>query len=245
MEVKGCNKFSDTLNGITGIQMKYICAALFLVLGIVPAGVFAGGKKDSPVPPPVVRQTLPPRPARPAPPPPPEFPVRPVTRDLLELIGKSAYELGDLQYFISSSITLERSKGMQYDIEIKDGEGRIQEINVRERIIIPKDTGGVLIPESSPVSGSPRILKICFDDMDEHTLSFRENPADRRFYLVFKEDHRYGEFTEYGNETCKVSFNEIPYIYVRLDETIDDQPRIRELTGRFVQPREVNPETIF
>lgn len=214
--------------------MKYICAVLFLVLGIFPAGVFAGGKKDFPPPsPPVVRQALPPREAQPAPPPPPEFPVRPVTRDLLELIGKSAYELGDLQYFISSAITIERNKGMQYDIEIIDGEGRIQEINTREKIIIPKDTGGVLIPESS---GIPRTLKICFDDVDEHTLTFRENPADRRFYLVFTEDRRYGEFIEYGNETFKVNFNgEIPYIYVRMNETIDDQPKIRELTGRFVQ----------
>jgi hypothetical protein len=230
--------------------MKYTCIVIFLTLGLFPAGIFAEGKQDSSpppsLPPPVVRQTLPPREARPAPLPPPEFPVRPVTRDLLELICKSAYELRDLQYFISATITVERSKGMQYDIEIKDGEGRIQEINGRERIIIPKDTGGVLIPESSAGSGSPRTLKICFDDMDEHTLTFRENPADRRFYLVFREDRRYGEFTEYGNETCKVTFNgEIPYIYVRLDEIIDPQPRIRELSGRFVQPREIPLEAVF
>jgi hypothetical protein len=221
--------------------MKYTCAALFLVLGIFPAGVFARGKKDSPPPqpspPPVVRQTLPPREARPAPPPPQEFPILPVTRDLLEIIGKSAYELGDLQYFISSAVTLERSKGMQYDIELTDGEGRLEEINARERIIIPQHTGGVLMSESS---AGPRTLKICFDDLDEHTLTFRENPSDRRFYLVFREDRLYGEFTEYGKETYKVSFSgEIPYVYVRLDERLYDQPRTRELTGRFVRPREL------
>jgi hypothetical protein len=231
--------------------MNYKSVAIFLALGIFPAGIFAGGNKDSSSPPPppppqVTRQTLPPREARPVPPPPPEIPVRPVTRDILELIGKSAYELGDLQYFISSAITLERSKGMQYDIEIIDGEGRIQEINAREQIIIPKDTGGVLIPEPSTVPGSPRSLKICFDDMEEHTLTFRENPADRRFYLVFWEDRRYGEFTEYGNEPHRVYFSgEIPYVYIRLDEKIDDQPKTRELTGRFVQSREIPPESAF
>ncbi|GHV25116.1 hypothetical protein AGMMS4952_02080 [Spirochaetia bacterium] len=167
----------------------------------------------------------------------------------MELIGKSAYELGDLQYFISSAITLERSKGMQYDIELTNGEGLIQEINAREQIIIPKHTGGVLIPESSTggasASGAPRVLKICFDDVDEHTLTFRENPSDKRFYLAFREDRNYGEFTEYGDETCRVNFNgEIPYIYVRLEEVIDDRPRIRELSGRFVSPR-IFPEDIF
>jgi hypothetical protein len=228
--------------------MNHTCAAICLALVFFPAGIFAGGKKEyapPPSPPPAARQMLPPREARPAPLPPPEFPIRPVTRDLLELIGKSAYELGDLQYFISSTITLERSKGMQYDIEIKDGEGLIQDINARDHIIIPKHTGGVLLPESSAgpaTPGGPRTLKICFDDMDEHTLTFRENPSDKRFYLTFREDRYYGEFTEYGDETCKVNFNgEIPYIYVRLDEVIDDRPRIRELSGRFVRPR-IPPE---
>jgi hypothetical protein len=235
--------------------MNYKRAAIFLVLGIFLAGIFTGCKSQSsplpppppPPPPPEVRQTLAPRDARPAPVPPPEVPIRPVTRDILEIIGKSAYELGDLQYFISSSITIEGGKGMQYDVEIWDGEGLIQEINAGERLIIPKDTGGVLIPEAGlSVPGSPRTLKICFDDVDEHTLTFRENPADRRFYLVFWEDRRYGEFTEYKNEPYRVYFNgEIPYIYVRLDEKIDAQPRTRELTGRFVPSREINPETIF
>ncbi|GHV73943.1 hypothetical protein AGMMS49940_12450 [Spirochaetia bacterium] len=219
--------------------MKYTCAAIFLALGIFLTGIFTGCASPPPPPPsPTARQTLPPREALPAPPPPPEFPIRPVTRDLLDLIGKSAYKLGDLQYFISSAITVERSKGMQYDIELKDGEGRIQEINTVEKIIIPKNTGGVLIQGPSTGSSALRLLKICFDDMEEHTLTFRENPSDKRFYLVFREDRNYGEFIEYGNEICKVDFNgEIPYLYVRLEEIIDTQPRTRELAGRFVQSR--------
>jgi hypothetical protein len=249
MEVKGCNKFSDTLNGIIEIQMKYTCIVIFLTLGIFPAGIFAGGKKDPPPPPPEVRQTLPSRPARPVPPPPPEIPVRPVTQDLLELIGKSDYKLEEIQYFISSTITVERPKKMKYDIALRDGEVSLQETNIGEKIKIPEYTGGVLIPESSartPAPGSPRRLKICFDDREERTLTFRENPSDRRFYLEFMEDRYYGEFTKYGDETCKVNFTgEIPYIYIRLDEKIDLQPRIRELTGRFVPSREINPETIF
>jgi hypothetical protein len=229
--------------------MMYKRAAIFLALGILPSGIFAGGKKDpppSPPPPsrpPVERQASTIREATPAPEPPKETPTRPVTRDILELIGKSAYEMGDLQYFISSAITLERGKGMQIDIEIKNGEGLIQEINAHETIIIPKDTGGVLISESSAASGIPRTLTICFDDEDERALTFRENPADNRFYLVFREDRQSGEFTEYGDESFKVNFSgAIPYLYVRLDAISDNRPRTRELRGRFVRPRETPPE---
>ncbi|MDR2078242.1 MAG: hypothetical protein LBP74_00790 [Treponema sp.] len=163
----------------------------------------------------------------------------------MELISKSAYETRDLQYFISSGITLEHGKGMQINIEIfQSGEGIIEEINAQEKIIIPKDTGGILIPEAGPaVPGGPRTLKICFDDTDDHTLTFRENPSDSRYYLAFSEDRQYGEFTEYGSETYRVKFNgEIPHLYVRLDERTDDQPRTRELPGRYVGPREIPPE---
>jgi hypothetical protein len=163
----------------------------------------------------------------------------------LELINKSAYETRDLQYFISSAITLEHGKGMQINIEIfQGGEGMIEEINAQEKIIIPRDTGGILIPDAGPaIPGGPRTLKICFDDADDHTLTFRENPSDGRYYLVFSEDRQYGEFTEYGSETYRVKFDgEIPYLYVRLDERTDDQPRTRELRGRYVAPREISDE---
>jgi hypothetical protein len=128
---------------------------------------------------------------------------------------------------------------MQIDIEIyQGGQGVIQEINAQEKIIIPRDTRGVLIPEpDSAVPGGPRTLKICFDDVDEHTLNFRENLSDHRYYLVFREDRQYGEFTEYGGESYRVTFDgEIPYLYVRLDERTDDQPRTRQVQGRYVSP---------
>jgi hypothetical protein len=155
------------------------------------------------------------------------------------LIEKSSYETRDLQYFISSTLTLEHGKGMQIDIELdQSGQGIIQEINAQEKIIIPKDTGGVLIPEPGPaIPGGPRTLKICFDDVDDHTLTFRENPSDHRYYLVFREDRQYGEFTEYGSESYRVTFDgEIPSLYVKLDERTDDQPRTKQLQGRYLSP---------
>jgi hypothetical protein len=126
---------------------------------------------------------------------------------------------------------------MQIDIELyQGGQGVIQEINAQETIIIPKDTGGVLIPDPGPaVPGGPRTLKICFEDRDDHTLTFRENPSDHRYYLVFREDRQYGEFTDYGGESYRVTFDgEIPCLYVKLDERTDDQPRTRQLQGRYV-----------
>jgi hypothetical protein len=228
--------------------MTYKRAAIFLALGIFLAGVFTGCSTapppEPPPPPPPKKEAPPVREARPAPPPLPEIPARPVTRDILELIDKSAYETKDLQYFISSGITLEHGKGMQINIEIfQGGEGMIEEINAQEKIIIPKDTGGILIPDTGPaVPGGPRTLKICFDDVDEHTLTFKENPSDNCYYLVFSEDRQYGEFTQYGSETYKVKFNGgIPYLYIRLDERTDDQPRTKELRGRYVASR-VPPE---
>jgi hypothetical protein len=165
------------------------------------------------------------------------MPLRPLNRGILELIEKSSYETRDLQYFISSTVTLERGKGMQIDIELyQGGQGVIQEINAQETIIIPKDTGGVLIPDPGPaVPDGPRTLKICFDDRDDLTLTFRENPSDRRYYLVFREDRQYGEFTDYGGQSYRVTFDgEIPYLYVKLDERTDDRPRTRQLQGRYV-----------
>jgi hypothetical protein len=233
---------SDNLIRIMGIevrsQMMYKKAAVVVSVGIFFAGVLAGCKSEPPPPPP-------PKPAparREAPiarPAPPVIPARPLTRGILELIEKSSYETRDLQYFISSTLTLEHGKGMQIDIELDPGgQGVIQEINAHEKIIIPKDTGGVLIPEpGAALPGGPRTLKICFDDVDEHTLTFRENPSDHRYYLVFREDRQYGEFTEYGSKSYRLTFDgEIPYLYVRLDERTDDRPRTRQLQGRYVSP---------
>jgi hypothetical protein len=222
--------------------MRYKKAAAILFAGIFLAGLAAGCKSPpppapAPKPPPVQRREPPI--AQPAPPPPPVIPARPLTRGILELIEKSSYETRDLQYFISSTVTLEHGKGMQIDIELyQDGQGVIQEINAQEKIIIPKDTAGALIPEPGPsVPGGPRTLKICFDETDEHTLTFRENPSDHRYYLVFREDRQYGEFTDYGSESYRATFDgEIPYLYVRLDERTDDQPRTRQLRGRYVSP---------
>jgi hypothetical protein len=232
--------FSDTLIRIIGIevssQMTYKRAAVVLFAGIFLAGLAAGCK--SPPPPPAPAPAPKPAPVQKQPPP-PEIPPRPLTRGILELIEKSSYKTRDLQYFISSTLTLEHGKGMQIDIALDQaGQGVIQEINAQEMIIIPRDTGGVLIPEpGAAVPGGPRLLKICFDDRDDHTLIFRENPSDRRYYLVFREDRQYGEFTEYGNESYRVIFDgEVPYLYVRLDERTDDQPRTRQLRGRYVSP---------
>jgi hypothetical protein len=73
--------------------------------------------------------------------------------------------------------------------------------------------------------------------VDEHTLTFRENPSDHRYYLAFREDRQLGEFTEYGGESYRVTFDgQIPYLYVRLDERTDDQPRTRQVQGRYVSP---------
>jgi hypothetical protein len=155
----------------------------------------------------------------------------------MELIEKSSYEPQELQYFISSTLTLEHGKGMQIDIALdRNGQGIIQEINAQERIIIPGDTGGALIPEpGDAIPGGPRTLKICFDDAEDHTLTFRENPSDHRYYLVFREDRQYGEFTEYGSESYRVTFEGgIPYLYVKLDERTDDQPRTRQVRGRYL-----------
>jgi hypothetical protein len=218
-------------------HMTYKRAAIALSAGIFFAGVLAGCK--SPPPPPLPPPPPPVQRSAPPPPPPPELPARPLTRDILDLIEKSSYETRELQYFISSAVTLERGKGMQIDIELTPaGEGVIQEINAHERIIIPRDIGGVLIPDPGPaLPGGPRTIKICFDDVDEHTLTFRENPSDRRYYLVFREDRQYGEFTEYGNESYRVSFDgSVPYLYVRLEERTDDTPRTRQLQGRYVSP---------
>ncbi|AEF86132.1 hypothetical protein TREPR_0041 [Treponema primitia ZAS-2] len=214
------------------------------------AGFIAGcatPPEPEPAPAPAPRRDPPPvRIAQPAPPPPPEIPIRPITREILDLINKSTYEMGDLQYYISAPITLEHGKGLQYDIEIyPGGEGIIQETNAQEKIIIPKDTGGVLIPDwATRPMGAPRALKICFDDNDAHTLTFRENPADNRFYLAFREDRVYGEFTDYGEESYKLSLSsEIPYLYVRVDEISNTQPRTKELRGRYLGPREAPAES--
>ena len=239
--------------------MTYKKAAPVLFAGIFLAGLAAGCKSPPPPPAPVPA----PKPvpvqrreapiAHPAPPPPPVIPARPLTRGILELIEKSSYETRELQYFISSTLTLEHGKGMQIDIELyQDGQGVIQEINAQEKIIIPKDTGGALVSEPGPpVPGGPRTLKISFDDADDRTLTFRENPSDHRYYLVFREDRQYGEFTDYGGESYRAAFDgEIPYLYVRLDERTDDQPRTRQLQGRYVSPAysaetpEAVPETV-
>jgi hypothetical protein len=218
-------------------------------LYMIITGFFTGCQTpptpEPPHPPPMLKKEIPPvREAQPVPPPAPVYPLRPITREIIDLVNEGEYTIQDFQYYISSAITLEHGKGMRYNIEInRGGDGFLQEINAQERIIIDKETGGVLIPDDSPDSAhNPQILRISFDEEDGRTLAFKENKVDNRYYLLFREDLTYGEFTEFGNDSYKVSFNgEIPYLLIRLDERMNDQPSVRQFRGRYVVPTESPP----
>jgi hypothetical protein len=158
--------------------------------------------------------------------------LRPITREMVLRISHGGGSIKDLQYYISAQLTLEIERVVQ-EVDINSrGEGLYREITTRGRIIIDKETGGVLKNIYRDDGGS-LILEIAFDEDDDgYTLLFREHQREPYFSLICDGA---GGAVNYGGERYRADFSgEAPYLLVAFTEERLETPEVRRLRGRTV-----------
>ncbi|MDR2186272.1 MAG: hypothetical protein LBO80_11505 [Treponema sp.] len=158
--------------------------------------------------------------------------LRPITREIVSQVSNGGNSIKNLQYYISDQLTLEiESVVQQIDIN-PQGEGLYQEITTQSRIIIGKETGGIL-KNTYRDAGGFLVLEIIFDEAnDRYTLFFRENPQEQRFSLIYDEA---SGAVNYGGERYRASFSgEVPYLLVKFEEEQLETPEVRHLRGRTI-----------
>jgi hypothetical protein len=159
--------------------------------------------------------------------------MRPLTRAVLEQLRYNGDDIKRLQYYISTRITLENEIGTQ-KLEISpQGEGLLMENYETDRIIIVKEAGGILVRAGEDRTGR-LILDVSFEDDTDAVLSFRENHADRYFYLIDRES--YGErLVRYGDGLYSLrAHGNKPHLLIQFAEITETWPTNREVRGRLL-----------
>jgi hypothetical protein len=134
-----------------------------------------------------------------------EIPLAPITREIIQLISRSGNTLDKLQYFLSGNLVLEDEKNTQ-TVDINEkGEMILRNSSIREQVAFNPLAGGVLV-DSHHGENERIILEIGFDgEHAGYTLSFIENQSSQIFDLLY--NHGDGEFRtiNYGGETYQIS----------------------------------------
>jgi hypothetical protein len=158
--------------------------------------------------------------------------LRPITREIVLQVSHGGGSIKNLQYYISAQLTLEIERVLQELAINPQGEGLYREITTRGRIIIDKETGGILRNIYRDAGGF-LILEIAFDEDDENrTLFFREHQREPYFSLVYDEA---SGAVNYGGERYRADFSgEVPWLLVAFREEQFETPEVRRLRGRSV-----------
>jgi hypothetical protein len=158
--------------------------------------------------------------------------LRPITREIVLQVSHGGSSIKNLQYYISAQLTLEIERVAQYVDINPQGEGLYREITTQGRIIIDKETGGIL-KNIYRDAGGFLILEIAFDeDNDGYTLFFKEHPREPYFSLIYDEA---SGAVNYGGERYRAGFSgEVPCLLVKFEEEQLETPEVRRLRGRTV-----------
>jgi hypothetical protein len=158
--------------------------------------------------------------------------LRPITREIVSQVSHGGNSIKNLQYYISTQLTLEIEKVVQRVDINPQGEGLYREITTQGRIVIDRETGGIL-KNIYRDAGGFLVLEIIFDeDNDRYTLFFRENQREQRFSLIYDEA---SGAVNYGGERYRASFSgEVPSLLVKFEEEQLETPEVRYLRGRSI-----------
>jgi hypothetical protein len=174
------------------------------------------------------------------------FPQEAVTRPLLEMIYLVKNDIKGVPYFLSDSLTLRYSKTTQ-NLEISErGEVTLREVTVQDQVHIDRETSGTLVAITYDSEGR-MLLAINFDESDDaYPLVFREEGADRAFYLVHQEVGIDGKEkrTHYGQALYDLQTpgGQVPRLQIQFEAIEEVRPTERTLPGHktsFYQPTPV------
>jgi hypothetical protein len=156
-------------------------------------------------------------------------PPTPLTKDLLKTLN-SELNIRTLNYYISEGITLINVETSEL-YSANDGAVIKKSRNGRETIRINKDTSGLMITsvinESNPIE-----LGICFDEINENLVNFKEN-ADGTFHAVIETDEE-GKRIQFGSKKYTIQYDNSPQLLIQYMEKPDENRRTRVLGGRWM-----------
>jgi hypothetical protein len=171
---------------------------------------------------------------------PPPVTTVPMTDEILEQVRFNGYDVNDLQYFVSGTITLHRENTLSNNKVADDGQAIIRNKTIRDEIVISKLTPGIVafgISLSDLQANEMRLeLPIVFGDDNNNRLFFgkyllAENKGEYR--LLY---HRQNQ-VKYGDDWYTVDYEgeEIPYLLIeKYEESIDENAKRIE-PGRTLQ----------
>lgn len=162
--------------------------------------------------------------------------VKPITPNIIDDIG-GYNEINKFQYYLSAKLVLTDAERVRNQQNIsKYGAAAIKDTIYRNKIIIRKNTMGVLI-NSGVENENALELEICFEEDDNKRIRFRQQGPglDRKLYIVY--DDPVGRIINYGGELYRVDYRgqERPYLRVKVYKRLHEKTKTRWVKGRRIE----------
>jgi hypothetical protein len=109
------------------------------------------------------------------------------------------------------------------------GVGHIQYENLNRVILIKEQTRGVLLDDYTDEADGRRVLQIGFEEGNNNTLAFKEDPSGEYFYLSPGGN---GTEIEYGGHPYRQLMRVRPLLMVRINENIESTLPFYQVRGR-------------
>ena len=162
--------------------------------------------------------------------------TKPLTRNLINDI--SLEDINRFQYYTSAKIVLTATERMREQNIDPSGAARIRESSYRDKIIIGKNTMGVLMDYRIDADGI-LILEICFEEKasdSDKRITFRQGGTglERNFYVEYADPRR--RILNYGGReyTLDTNSGERVFLQIRIRKSEIETERVRRVKGRRV-----------
>ena len=161
---------------------------------------------------------------------------KPLTNGVITDIGIE--DINRFQYYLSARISLTATERVREQNIDRRGTANIRETSFRDRVIIGKNTRGVLMHSRVDDAGL-LILEICFEenarDSDKRIIFRQSGPGpERNFFIEYTNPAR--RLLMYGNmeHSLDTKARERIFLRVRVDKSLIEQNRVRRARGRRV-----------
>jgi hypothetical protein len=161
--------------------------------------------------------------------------IRPITQNIIQDIGGNA-EIEKFQYYVSSRLVLNDAKKIRDQQNItKDGTAAITDILYRNRVIISKNTMGIVLNTFRDEKDN-LTLEICFEEDDNRRIVFKQDGpgSDKKFYIVYEDV--FSRIINYGGALYTVDYSgDRPYLKVKIYKQLKQKTKTQWASGRRVQ----------
>jgi hypothetical protein len=158
-------------------------------------------------------------------------PLVPLTQDIIDRAKKEGMRPKDIQYYISTPLTLEKTTKDEY-VRINKGDVLSDKKYNPVQIQIGKETKGTITALGLLNKNDPNsyYLEICFDNDDTNkTLRFKKNSTGTQFDLVYENPEK----IFYGGEPYQITMiGNNPHLLIKYKEEVSSYAITQRATGR-------------